>query len=1075
MKNLLLLLAFLYATSVMGANIQPTIKGQGESLKKAITNLQVPNKQATKTGPNTYIAKDDCGNSKNILENCGFEHETYSTSWGLEGAATFDVEEANVIDGLKSLKITAVAQAWGLRQESTLYQSQFTGNNIECFTAFRIKTDHTGAMFYNPTVAGSDLLDLRTTIEVTGGVWSNPIIMPFKCGATSNGIFIYGAAGTGTTLIDEVILAPSDFRASDSVATWQEPDSVLYAAGNAGQVVATSGDIPFTASSNKGSDLSFNGTTVTALKSGIYSISVSTNFTTTLQRSLILTTSASDTYRISDIGATASAIAGSITIDLDEGESFAISSGVNGGTLSNSSVTHFLKVTKQSTLKQVNVNRNQKITIPTSELRFEGASSRGTGANTAIVKFDTVAKIRGDAFEYVSDATFGTVVTMKKKGKLDVSTSLRVATSALFISLNQSVLTTSPVASEALSTCYVNFAATIGNCAWSGHVNVGDIIRIAGAGTPSADAFNNLNLSFQEQEVQVSVSNTLPQFSESDIVVRGSDNASQIITASSNIPFTTVEDSTGGAWNGSQFTVPETGVYHINGSVYANSTAARRFYLTINGALGDNIATYASDTVHNFNFAGKLIAGQVVSIRNSASFTLVPTPLHHYINITKVGKPNVTGVDVTPFVEVPVMESQSLKSLNSGTNYNLTNVDSSNGSGLFVVSSSTTFTALKRINVFINANLSGTTTAAGGNFYSRIRLNGTIVSAEREITASSGAGTDISHSAALELNAGDIVTIAAESLSSVTVNAGRATIVATATPDTIVTPVESFSTDSANLHHSATACLTTDIGCFNTYSYTFNTNTKAICPTAPAQTTAHMNANGIQIFTRAYNVGSSCGSPARVELVVGKGFKGSSIGIFKNAGKDIGGNLEGTVLSSVSEYGARISNYDPSEGVLTVDVAMAWLSTNTSHSLTFRDNSNQTNGYLVFNASKTPTLSGLSPDSKQTVKSIGAVGPDIQSVLFGASSGCATACTTGTCFICNSIGSKITSVTYTGTGAYNLNGIDGFKYNCSGAALIGATYNAIAHNITTSTATYARIQNAAGNFATASVTCLGIP
>ena len=109
-------------------------------------------------------------------------------------------------------------------------------------------------------------------------------------------------------------------------------------------------------------------------------------------------------------------------------------------TLSNST-SHTLQCTYQGSLKQVSVNPNSKITIPTSELRFEGASSRGSTA-TAIVKFDTLAKIRGDAFTVVSNSVDGTYITMKKAGKLDVQSTVTAASSFTFgISKNQTTLT----------------------------------------------------------------------------------------------------------------------------------------------------------------------------------------------------------------------------------------------------------------------------------------------------------------------------------------------------------------------------------------------------------------------------------------------------------------------------------------------------------------------------------------------------------------------------------------------------------------------------------------------------------
>jgi hypothetical protein len=67
------------------------------------------------------------------------------------------------------------------------------------------------------------------------------------------------------------------------------------------------------------------------------------------------------------------------------------------------------------------------------------------------------------------------------------------------------------------------------------------------------------------------------------------------------------------------------------------------------------------------------------------------------------------------------------------------------------------------------------------------------------------------------------------------------------------------------------------------------------------------------------------------------------------------------------------------------------------------------------------------------VKSQGTItGADFQSVYFGGNATCSAACTTGTCTICRQTGTKITSVTFSSTGVYRLNGLDGTKYICLG-------------------------------------------
>ncbi len=179
----------------------------------------------------------------------------------------------------------------------------------------------------------------------------------------------------------------------------------------------------------------------------------------------------------------------------------------------------------------------------------------------------------------------------------------------------------------------------------------------------------------------------------------------------------------------------------------------------------------------------------------------------------------------------------------------------------------------------------------------------------------------------------------------------------TATTPAILGQTDTFSTDSANLFFKSTACTSSGIGCFNTYSYAANTNTLTLCTTAPTQTTSHMNTNGIQIFTRAYNAASTCANPARIELMIGKGMKGITPNIYKSTGKVISGLTQfiqwiATTVSGGYEF------YDETTGLYYYDAGMNNATTVTDHSFQFSNQTGQNNGYLVINASKSPVVMG---------------------------------------------------------------------------------------------------------------------
>lgn len=113
------------------------------------------------------------------------------------------------------------------------------------------------------------------------------------------------------------------------------------------------------------------------------------------------------------------------------------------------------------------------------------------------------------------------------------------------------------------------------------------------------------------------------------------------------------------------------------------------------------------------------------------------------------------------------------------------------------------------------------------------------------------------------------------------------------------------------------------------------------------------------------------------------------------------------------------------------------------------------------------------------VSSQGTKNADIQSVYFGGNATCATACTTGNCTICNQVGSKITTVSFVSTGQYNINGIDGTKYNCVGGGVNpGVSYLHIIPSRSNSTSSYSRVLAGTGsgaNVAEGVVHCIGKP
>lgn len=568
----------------------------------------------------------------------------------------------------------------------------------------------------------------------------------------------------------------------------QESDSFVKALGNAGQAITTDvTDIPFILTSSQGNSLQWNGASVTILEDGIYTFTGGVAFTASVDRAIEVYKNGVRQFRVSEPGSR-STYEISHNDYLNTGDVISFRAAAAGGTLLNNSTFHNLNVTKHGSLKQLNVSENQKIEIPTSELRMQGASSRGSTATT-IVRFDSIAILRGDAFTVESDAVLGTRVTMKKKGVLNISASLRniVGNVGIYISKNQQVLTTFPTASETLAAD--STVTTSGFASASAHlmVDIGDVLRVVMSSGPSADAINSFNLFFQEQEVAVSVTNVLPQFSESDSSVRVDTANGYGSTLNNKIRrFSAQRENLGSSVlyvddpaNGARFEIKENGIYHISYTDQCNSNTS--IGISLNSSelttVVDNIAVtsrLASSYIvggasagGNVSWQGYLQSGDVIRAHSQGLASAINSVVS--FTISKVGKPNVTGVDVTPFAKIEYEVKQFIESLTATSTFGGTrtgvpvlNITKNTNNGLIRVDSSaangTEFVALKRCEVYMSAN------ATGDNASVFITKNSTIFTLTDPdgILARSGISgvTNRLHcSATVELIAGDILRV----------------------------------------------------------------------------------------------------------------------------------------------------------------------------------------------------------------------------------------------------------------------------------------------------------------------------
>jgi hypothetical protein len=180
----------------------------------------------------------------------------------------------------------------------------------------------------------------------------------------------------------------------------------------------------------------------------------------------------------------------------------------------------------------------------------------------------------------------------------------------------------------------------------------------------------------------------------------------------------------------------------------------------------------------------------------------------------------------------------------------------------------------------------------------------------------------------------------------------------------IITAPESCCKDTALFQYAGSGVYTLStlanapVGTFITFTYAANTNSRTQTTTAPTQTTSSMNINGIQIFTRAFNSGSTAASPTAFAIQIGRGLKGRTLDFYKSTGKTIPGDFD-LVQNSTELYGVTHKSYDELTGILYLDAGLSINAADASRLFRFTDNNVQSNGYFVINASKSPTLVGV--------------------------------------------------------------------------------------------------------------------
>lgn len=332
------------------------------------------------------------------------------------------------------------------------------------------------------------------------------------------------------------------------------------------------------------------------------------------------------------------------------------------------------------------------------------------------------------------------------------------------------------------------------------------------------------------------------------------------------------------------------------------------------------------------------------------------------------------GQSVSSFVDITTVDTQYIYAGTAIVGFGSTNTGvarfptglTNTASGIVQLTQSATLgdsiTALKSCNLWISTSSGTGSVGSAGVFIVR---NSSITTPASPVSSTilqnqywGGSSQYYNLATSVKLAVGDTVKIVRDSTN--TTAPSVVSILATADSNAIATPTQQISSDSLPFTFKATAIVDADpIGTFNTYFKSVSTQSSLnLSGTAPTQTVSDMNANGIRLYPTAFNAASTAALPSKAVVYIGKGLKNYALSVFGATGKTLPGLIDSVVQSSTVESGVA-NNYNPTTGLLTIEVGMNTIGTITSRRIIDTDTGALSAGYMVFNASTTPSIAAL--------------------------------------------------------------------------------------------------------------------